>query len=1179
LTPKSSTKIPDKNYNKLTASSSASVSVNSFSSNISNLKGSQSQSSQSKIPKNSSSLLKTNTSSTSSTSGINLFKSPSKQTTNNLHGSNSGKKEKENNWTTNKEAPIILSNLETYILNLQKEKLTWGFNKINFLKNVHFFSKLFLIKKEMTDILNHPTLPDYEPFLLRYIEGTLNQINIKLNKKGDNLNNNLNTSYSSTEDNLKRDMNTSTLSDDGLIDYIYFKNNSVSFEIPLKRERAMSEQDKSKNLRSKFTKMKERVRMSSEEIVKRMQHKLQKAELNRDNLKLQYQENISKLMSRISDIKKKKKKERQENMQKLVDKLEKYNQRHQQFLNEKTSKAKSVQEKVAEVNFLHRMEKENKDLSIIKKLNISIERRESYIKQKLDKTLQRNLKEEAVEKKRKFNEDEVRSKILKKIEKSENSKILEVEEKIKLKIDDKIDLVNKRKLQMENQFEFLKNIYSENFIWELVQADYFDVDVLNNLTSITKFEILKAKLKKDRELIDSLFDKNNKSKISTKTKTQEGTIFSGSNLGVDNYDLNNLNEADLISDSSSTKENLSIKRSKSFTIFREDDFLEVDYLFKDSATKKKRKKKKKKPEVIKHKIIKSINSMSQSDLSIFFSKIKQDKKIKKFLIRSNTGKYIKSKIIVRNEEISNRGGCNFVLNTSPVNKQGNNLLQLQVNAPGQIEATVSNEATPLSLASPVNNINTQTSNYSLSENETLSDREFLTEDRDREKETNLSFICKEKLIRNIVQNNSDVLTKQDVLNNNTNTILINSESLTNILEKNSILVKWCKLCNMIIPNDQDTSIHISKIEHKKLKNEYGISLQDDSSYIMVFQTLPGDISEDLKNERINAIKIRFKKVKQKLSLRAIKHENFWSYKQDFPSNNKQRLQKISFEIEKNTIPVIKDYESLENSIKDLIKILEQKKQNDLHIMRGLKVIHCLVEILKRPAVCHKSEIKNLGKIIELVVKVLMYFSTLIENRNYMVVTNRMSVIVDLLLWVLNKPSKLPLGISFLPDLIYLITIHIKHRIPFEYLSMKDDFLEYLFISNILIKFKQKYTSLVGPIDLTSGFGSFPLVLLKSLGMIEALTSQININYLSKPVYVKNTKISENILFVLEYTEMVGIVQLITTMLLSNGPVKEKSVVLPQTVVSATILGIKVLNNIARLDLSMFQVKNEKNIYL
>jgi hypothetical protein len=64
---------------------------------------------------------------------------------------------------------------------------------------------------------------------------------------------------------------------------------------------------------------------------------------------------------------------------------------------------------------------------------------------------------------------------------------------------------------------------------------------------------------------------------------------------------------------------------------------------------------------------------------------------------------------------------------------------------------------------------------------------------------------------------------------------------------------------------------------------------------------------------------------------------------------------------------------------------------------------------------------------------------------------------------------------------------------------------------------------------------------------------------------------------LEYTELVGIVQLLTTLLLSNGPVKPKNekdgskYVLPLTVISASILGIKVLNNIARIDLYMFQV--------
>ncbi len=78
------------------------------------------------------------------------------------------------------------------------------------------------------------------------------------------------------------------------------------------------------------------------------------------------------------------------------------------------------------------------------------------------------------------------------------------------------------------------------------------------------------------------------------------------------------------------------------------------------------------------------------------------------------------------------------------------------------------------------------------------------------------------------------------------------------------------------------------------------------------------------------------------------------------------------------------------------------------------------------------------------------------------------------------------------------------------------------------------------------------------------------------MYVKNGKISENILFVLEHTELVGIIQLLSSLLLSNGQYKPKTEnstnnnVLPQTILSASVIGIKVMNNIARIDLKLFQ---------
>ena len=44
---------------------------------------------------------------------------------------------------------------------------------------------------------------------------------------------------------------------------------------------------------------------------------------------------------------------------------------------------------------------------------------------------------------------------------------------------------------------------------------------------------------------------------------------------------------------------------------------------------------------------------------------------------------------------------------------------------------------------------------------------------------------------------------------------------------------------------------------------------------------------------------------------------------------------------------------------------------------------------------------------------------------------------------------------------------------------------------------------------------------------------------TKPVYVKHTKMNENILFMLEYSELIGLVHLLSVLLLSNGPIKPK----------------------------------------
>ena len=863
------------------------------------------------------------------------------------------------------------------------------------------------------------------------------------------------------------------------------------------------------------------------------------AEKKRESLKQLTIENSNKYNEKIYEIKQKQKAERKEKLEKIYSKLEKMNIQQQKFLESKLQVVKHEHEKITEINYLNQLEKENKDMSLKKKLDISTKRRNKYLQDRINKVNHRYRKTNDIA-------EDLKDSLVNKIETNNNSSILDVMEK---------------KKNIENKIEFIKKVFNEDFIWELFEADYFDLDELSNLTSLTRFELEKSKLRKEKELIEKLYSQKFKQRKNTSNTTtivnptnNTGGTSTNINETLYEYDEFVYNKEDEYED----------KHSRSFSYFNENDFLDIDYLFSNNKKKKNRKKKKKSKNTndkeidgddeIRRKIMRQMNSISLTDLRKP-QEIENENKMKKYLVKSESnGQYIQSRLIVAPEDLNvNTLNDQNNTNNNNINNNNNNI----TSSPNK------NQNLSKKNSKDIDSINKNSSNNTPSKG---NEKENSIKKSSSTGSNNQKEIDKEKIFHGLIQ-------ASNLANSNpNNTITINDNNIANILENNQITIRWCKICNMILPNDQDPNIHINKAEHQKIKKEYSLSIQEEANVIMIFKSIPGNINDELRNERVNAIKVRAKKLKQKMSLKAIKHENYFSYKQDFPSVNKQRIQKLAFDIEKQIFPNIKDYGTLENLLKDLIKILEQNIPNDLKLFRQVKVIFVLVEVLKRPPSCHKSEIKSLGKIMELIIKILLHFSVLPENRNYMIEANRITVIADLLLWVLNKPTKIPLGISFLPDLIQIITTHVKHKIPFEIVSMKDDLLEYLILCNIIPKFKQKYHNLNGTIDFTSGSDSFSMVLLKSLAMFEAITKQININFLTKPVYVKQTKINENILYMFEYSELIGLVHLLYVLLLSNGPIKPKEKVNAQskTVISSSLVAVKILNNICRIDLNLVQ---------
>lgn len=301
-------------------------------------------------------------------------------------------------------------------------------------------------------------------------------------------------------------------------------------------------------------------------------------------------------------------------------------------------------------------------------------------------------------------------------------------------------------------------------------------------------------------------------------------------------------------------------------------------------------------------------------------------------------------------------------------------------------------------------------------------------------------------------------------------------------------IRWCQLCNLILSDDISNTDHLSTKVHKKFKSLYGLSATED---IITFQSGdPGN--EELKAERLNAYKKRCKKIKQTMATKALKHETAAIVGKETTSPNKQRLQKLCIELEKQILPQIKDYGLLENTLKESIKLLEQRREADLHIMRQLKFVPLLMEICKKLSTCHRNEINDILKILDFSSNLLSLFCGLVDNRTYMLTTNRLIPLVDLLLWCLNRPTKFVYSLGFVPVLFNIITTHLKHRLVPERICFKEYLIEYIFGSGFLLKIKQKFMSFNGGLDLSTCMGKVPLALLKSLNFIEMLTNYLGL---------------------------------------------------------------------------------------
>ena len=141
------------------------------------------------------------------------------------------------------------------------------------------------------------------------------------------------------------------------------------------------------------------------------------------------------------------------------------------IMDNKIQVVKKEHEKVA---YIYKLKKEYKNFNFMKKLKQSFMRRNQYLQERINKTRRHygrtnTSTEDLTEDLREINITGTTSNAL--------------------------DASEKRKF-FTMKMDFLKKIFNEDFIWELFEADYFDIDELVNISSLTKFELIKTKIKK-----------------------------------------------------------------------------------------------------------------------------------------------------------------------------------------------------------------------------------------------------------------------------------------------------------------------------------------------------------------------------------------------------------------------------------------------------------------------------------------------------------------------------------------------------------------------------------------------------------------------------------------------------------------------------------------------------------
>lgn len=112
-----------------------------------------------------------------------------------------------------------------------------------------------------------------------------------------------------------------------------------------------------------------------------------------------------------------------------------------------------------------------------------------------------------------------------------------------------------------------------------------------------------------------------------------------------------------------------------------------------------------------------------------------------------------------------------------------------------------------------------------------------------------------------------------------------------------------------------------------------------------------------------------------------------------------------------------------------------------------------MEVCKSVHICPKNDLRVMVEILNRCTGLLTHLCSVKKNRTFMLASNMVIPLVDLLHWSWSNSSKYVYCFNFIPDIFHLINFLLRHASPQFDSSTREEIVEYIICCGLLIKLK------------------------------------------------------------------------------------------------------------------------------